>query len=117
MTCEVHNKEINSQCAELLVRPLYIQGRFRCYNDIFTSNKICMRYNMTFELSYCITIMNVYILMCIYAYVWYKYEYIIYIMYFAYLIDVFWILYNIFYYFYLKFGTRVLLKSETFVLL
>ena len=23
MTCEVHNKEINSQCAELLVRPLY----------------------------------------------------------------------------------------------
>ena len=25
MTCEVHNKEINSQCAELLVRPLYIR--------------------------------------------------------------------------------------------
>ena len=25
MTCEVRNKEINSQCAELLVRPLYIQ--------------------------------------------------------------------------------------------
>ena len=24
MTCEVHNKEINSQCVELLVRPLYI---------------------------------------------------------------------------------------------
>ena len=24
MTCEVRNKEINSQCAELLVRPLYI---------------------------------------------------------------------------------------------
>ena len=23
MTCEVHNKEINSQCAELLVRSLY----------------------------------------------------------------------------------------------
>ena len=23
MTYEVHNKEINSQCAELLVRPLY----------------------------------------------------------------------------------------------
>ena len=23
MTCEVRNKEINSQCAELLVRPLY----------------------------------------------------------------------------------------------
>ena len=22
MTCEVHNKEINSQCAELLVRPI-----------------------------------------------------------------------------------------------
>ena len=24
MTCEVRNKEINSQCAELLVRPLYM---------------------------------------------------------------------------------------------
>ena len=24
MTCEVHNKEINSQCAELLVRPLFV---------------------------------------------------------------------------------------------
>ena len=24
MACEVHNKEINSQCAELLVRPTYI---------------------------------------------------------------------------------------------
>ena len=24
MTCEVRNKEINSRCAELLVRPLYI---------------------------------------------------------------------------------------------
>ena len=24
MTCEVRNKEIDSQCAELLVRPLYI---------------------------------------------------------------------------------------------
>ena len=24
MTCDVHNKEINSQCAELLVRSLYI---------------------------------------------------------------------------------------------
>ena len=24
MTCEVRNKEINGQCAELLVRPLYI---------------------------------------------------------------------------------------------
>ena len=24
MTCEVNNKEINSQCAELLVRPLYV---------------------------------------------------------------------------------------------
>ena len=23
MACEVHNKEINSHCAELLVRPLY----------------------------------------------------------------------------------------------
>ena len=28
MTFEVHNKEINSQCAELLVRPLYIQIQF-----------------------------------------------------------------------------------------
>ena len=27
MTCEVRNKEINSQCAELLVRPLYIAQR------------------------------------------------------------------------------------------
>ena len=25
MTCEVHNKKINSQCAELLVRPLYVR--------------------------------------------------------------------------------------------
>ena len=24
MACEVNNKEINSQCAELLVRPTYI---------------------------------------------------------------------------------------------
>ena len=24
MTCKVRNKEINSQCAELLVRPLYL---------------------------------------------------------------------------------------------
>ena len=24
MACEVNNKEINSQCAELLVRPMYI---------------------------------------------------------------------------------------------
>ena len=57
MTCEVHNKEINSQCEEILVHPLYIQGRFRRYIDIFTSNKICMRYNMIFKLSYCITLM------------------------------------------------------------
>ena len=32
LACEVNNKEINSQCAELLVRPTYIQnpvnGRF-----------------------------------------------------------------------------------------
>ena len=68
MTCEVHNKEINTQCAELSVRPLYLQGffiytlslqlndrtgllmhvqvQFRCYNNIFTSNKICIRYDM-----------------------------------------------------------------------
>ena len=26
MACEVNNKEINSQCAELLVRPTYIGG-------------------------------------------------------------------------------------------
>ena len=25
MTCEVRNKEINSQCTELLVRPLYFK--------------------------------------------------------------------------------------------
>ena len=25
MTCEVRNKKINSQCAELLVRPFYMQ--------------------------------------------------------------------------------------------
>ena len=26
MACEVNNKEINSQCAELLVRPTYIHN-------------------------------------------------------------------------------------------
>ena len=26
MTCEVRNEEINSQCAELLVRPLYFRS-------------------------------------------------------------------------------------------
>ena len=30
MTCEVHDKEINSQCAELLVRPLYIKSFKSC---------------------------------------------------------------------------------------
>ena len=29
MTCGVRNKEINSQCAELLVRPLYIEKRLK----------------------------------------------------------------------------------------
>ena len=28
MTCEVRNKEINSQCAELLVRPLEHRNKF-----------------------------------------------------------------------------------------
>ena len=28
MTCEVRNKEINSQCAELLVRPLYVPQKW-----------------------------------------------------------------------------------------
>ena len=31
MTCEVRNKEINSQCAELLVRSLYIVQRIMYY--------------------------------------------------------------------------------------
>ena len=31
MACEVNNKEINSQCAELLVRPTYL-NYFRNYN-------------------------------------------------------------------------------------
>ena len=30
MTCKVRNKEINSQCAELLVRPLYIINNDKC---------------------------------------------------------------------------------------
>ena len=29
MTCEVRNKEVNSQCAELLVRPLYLEEEVR----------------------------------------------------------------------------------------
>ena len=28
MACEVNNKEINSQCAELLVRPKYLIGPY-----------------------------------------------------------------------------------------
>ena len=32
MTCEVHNKEINSQCAKLLVHPLYISLENRAAN-------------------------------------------------------------------------------------
>ena len=27
MTCKVHNKEINSPCAELFVRPLYLYSK------------------------------------------------------------------------------------------
>ena len=51
MTFEVRNKEINSQCAELLVRPLYIHytiyiihtahnicTSFGLYNDILTGH-------------------------------------------------------------------------------
>ena len=30
MACEVNNKEINSQCAELLVRPSYIVYYVHC---------------------------------------------------------------------------------------
>ena len=29
MVCEVNNKEINSQCAELLVRPTYITTSYK----------------------------------------------------------------------------------------
>ena len=42
MTCEVRNKEINSQCAELLVRPLYLKFMLR-WPIIFTT---CM-YKLT----------------------------------------------------------------------
>ena len=32
---------------------MYVQVQFRCYNNILTSNKICIRYNMkVFKLSY-----------------------------------------------------------------
>ena len=42
MTFELRNKEINSQCAELLVRPLYI-----------TIYRIqCIVYNVYFDISY-----------------------------------------------------------------
>ena len=34
MTCEVRNKEINSQCAELLVRPLYYCLFYCCLDDL-----------------------------------------------------------------------------------
>ena len=38
MTCEVRNKEINSQCAKLLVRPLYIRfSKLKIYNVNETS--------------------------------------------------------------------------------
>ena len=33
MACEVNNKEISSQCAELLVRPLYIVTTKLYYNN------------------------------------------------------------------------------------
>ena len=36
----------NSVKEQLMMLKMYIQGRFRRYNDIFTSNKICIRYNM-----------------------------------------------------------------------
>ena len=44
MACEVNNKEINSQCAELLVRPTY--NELRMYN-IFHLNvsRYCRRSN------------------------------------------------------------------------
>ena len=36
MACEVRNKEINSQCAELLVRPLYLFS-LKFFVDLFFS--------------------------------------------------------------------------------
>ena len=33
MACEVNNKEINSQCAELLVRPTYNRMTFILFNS------------------------------------------------------------------------------------
>ena len=35
MACEVNNKEINSQCAELLVRPTYIM-HFNLHLNLYT---------------------------------------------------------------------------------
>ena len=35
MTCEVHNKEINSQCAALLVRPLYIKYKLSATKRVY----------------------------------------------------------------------------------
>ena len=39
MTCEVRNKENNSQCAELLVRPLYSRKCVRKINQVSMSKK------------------------------------------------------------------------------
>ena len=36
MACEVNNKEINSQCAELLVRPTYKIENVTYNNNIIT---------------------------------------------------------------------------------
>ena len=48
MTCEVHNKEINSQCAELLVRPLYNRGTFSSPGAIicYASAKFTVKYTI-----------------------------------------------------------------------
>ena len=37
MVCEVNNKEINSHCAELLVRPTYIIKNLTSLHDIISS--------------------------------------------------------------------------------
>ena len=41
MACEVNNKEINSQCAELLVRPTYLSKNVFC--------KIYLTKNLSFS--------------------------------------------------------------------
>ena len=50
MACEVNNKEINSQCAELLVRPTYISQKCFQYPMKLVSIKLyayCMKHEQT----------------------------------------------------------------------